>query len=214
MCQALYVWFMIIIRSKKRTTFLVVLFFSLSAIAQETSGALDTKNGFRDAKFGMLISTFKGIVPTGMVTTFSNGSKTIEYKRPADVLRIGDIKLKSISYAFYSNKLSYITIEAGEEARVPLQKTFTQAYGKPRQFVRADNPDLFDFDKSVSKYTGQPYVKPKGYIWDGSKVKLTMLFSEKKDCSIIIRSKLIDREISNHDAEEERRMSKKRAADI
>jgi len=162
----------------------------------------------------MLLSALKGISPTGGVTTFINGSKAIEYKRPSDVLRIGDIKLISISYTFYNNKLHYISIAAGEEERVPLQNTFKQAYGKPRQFVKADNPDLFDYTASIAKYTGAPTVKPKGYVWDGNKVKLTMLFLGGKDCSVMMRSKVIDREINRHDTEETRRLSKKRAADI
>jgi len=207
---------MTIIRPIPGIIILIVFLLSQSATAQGTSGTLDAKNGFRDAKFGMPLSAFKGIVPTGSISV-SNGVKTVEYKRPSDVLRIGDIKLVSISYTFYNDKLYYISIGAAEEDRAQLQYTFTQAYGKPRQFLRADNPDLYDYTTSLSKYYGKPVAKPKGYVWDGSKVKLTMLFDnflDKKACSFIMRSKLIGREISQREAEEERRLSKKRAADI
>jgi hypothetical protein len=207
---------MLIIRPILGVIILIVMFLSQSATAQGTSGALDTKNGFRDAKFGMLLSAFKGMVSTG-TTVAGNGRKTIEYKRLSDVLRIGDIKLISISYTFYNDKLYYISIVSDEEERAPLQNTFTQAYGKPRQLVKADNPDLFDLTASLSKYYRTPIAKPKGHVWDGSKVKLTIVstdFLGKKACRVIMISKVIDREISRYDAEETRRQSKKRAADI
>ncbi|QMU30559.1 hypothetical protein [Adhaeribacter radiodurans] len=92
------------------------LFFSLlvsfSSFGQSIA-QLEKRNGFRDARLGASIKTFRNLV-----FTESEGN-TKYYRRKTDVLKMKGVTFADITYAFYKDKLShiFITINGVENSR-------------------------------------------------------------------------------------------------
>ncbi|QNF35588.1 hypothetical protein HUW51_23830 [Adhaeribacter swui] len=94
--------------------FLLVLFFisGFTASAQ-TITQLEKKNGFRDARLGASIKTFRNLVLT------EKEGNTKYYRRKTDVMTMKGVKFADITYAFYKDRLShvFITLNGVENSR-------------------------------------------------------------------------------------------------
>lgn len=77
-----------------------------TAVSNETCDVL-RKDGFCDLRWGRKETTVNGLQEK---QTISDLDDIIEYVRPTDILKIGDVKLKSITYAFWQEKLYTVTI--------------------------------------------------------------------------------------------------------
>lgn len=145
---------------------------------------LDARNGFRDAKFGSPLSSFKGM----MLKEQGSGMKY--YVRNGDDLTIGKGKLSVLSYGFYKNQLSIIImVMAGGQNSRAILSVFQEAYGsgfKSNQFLE-------------------------DYYWPGKKV--TALYSERlatKDATMVIS----DTALENQWQAEEKGKTKKAASGL
>ena len=88
-------------------------FLSSSAAIGQTIAQLEKKNGFRDARFGASVKTFKNLVLT------EKEGNTKYYRRKTDVLEMKGIPFADITYGFYKDRLShiFITINGVENSR-------------------------------------------------------------------------------------------------
>ena len=94
---------------------------------QGSLAALDEKNGFQDAEFGMPLAAFHGLVPD-------------EYNKPDDYFKnytvssgkkmLGEIPLSLIEYTFYKGRLIAIEFRAeGKENSSYVLQALRAAYG-------------------------------------------------------------------------------------
>jgi hypothetical protein len=137
------------------------LLISSHSVAQGSLAALDGKNGFRDAKLGMSLSQFRGMV------RFRKAENMSFYRRASDKMVLGDIPLKEISYTFYKGKLESISIEFPQKYLNEVIETLKMAYGEG--------------GKDPSKY--QAYYN----VWKSKLVILDVMipmFSEKPENSL------------------------------
>src|SRR3712207_4078471 len=65
---------------------------------------LDKKNGFRDAKMGAPLKSFRNLI-----LTESEGN-TKYYRRKTDVMQMRDVTFADITYGFYKGRLSHVFI--------------------------------------------------------------------------------------------------------
>lgn len=89
---------------------------------------LDTKNGFRDARFGMAPSELEGASKLQ-----DQGSGHLEqWERRGDKLQIGGAKLFGIRYVFDRGRLSAVLIMASEDSDFrAMRDVLVEAYGPP-----------------------------------------------------------------------------------
>ena len=90
---------------------LTILF--LKSANGQTVAQLDKKNGFRDAKMGAPVKSFRNLV-----LTESEGN-TKYYRRKTDVMQMRDVTFADITYGFYKGRLShvFITVNGVENSR-------------------------------------------------------------------------------------------------
>ncbi|RTQ48131.1 hypothetical protein EJV47_16985 [Hymenobacter gummosus] len=94
------------------------------AQAQSSPRALDARNGFLDAKFGMPASELEGVRLTSTV-----GAKQV-YERVGKLPTLGGNKLSRVHYTFYNNQLCSIMLNvAGKSNNDGVLRTLQQAYG-------------------------------------------------------------------------------------
>lgn len=121
------------------------LLLSSHSMAQGSLAALDAKNGFRDAKFGMTRAQLKGMV-------LYKGDDFGNYIRPADRKMIGDIPLRTIRYRFHKGVLYSLFIVIDSRYKDQILETFRIAYGPGR-----NSPKLAGFQN-----------------WKGKKIELSI----------------------------------------
>ena len=112
------------LRNKSIILYLITLLHPIFAHAQNLA-ALDAKNGFKDAKFGMPLSHFKGMKL--IYSSPSSGSKG--YIRISDKKAIGDIPLTGITYYFFNNKLRSVHVRANIKFQPEILQTLEASYG-------------------------------------------------------------------------------------
>jgi hypothetical protein len=107
---------------------------------------LDSKNGFRDLKFGS--------TPTkDMELARVDGDERI-YQRPKDSLEIGDGKCKQILYVFYKNRLHTVQIvTGGRNNSRAVRDALYAAYGKPTLPSEYGGRDRWIGGKVVAEYS-------------------------------------------------------------
>lgn len=96
--------------------YLVVLLLTLfisGPAAGQTLAQLEKKSGFRDAKLGAPLKSFKNLVLT------DTEGNTKYYRRKTDVMQMRGVTFADITYAFYKDRLShiFITINGVENSR-------------------------------------------------------------------------------------------------
>jgi hypothetical protein len=134
--------------------------------SQGSIAYLDFRYGFRDLKFGDLLSYDMQMV--------EEGGETIFYRRPSDDLTIGGAKVNGISYAYYQGRLYAVLVHTkGLVNSRALLDVLRQAYGsgsRPNQF--SDN-----------------------YYWEGSRVFLAYNENPiSHDATTLFRSIPLDNE--------------------
>ncbi len=92
--------------------FFYSLLISFSSFGQSIA-QLEKRNGFRDARLGASIKTFRNLV-----LTESEGN-TKYYRRTTDVMTMKGVTFADITYAFYNGRLShiFITLNGVENSR-------------------------------------------------------------------------------------------------
>lgn len=106
---------------------LLGLTVSYQSVAQGSLAALDAKNGFKDAKFGMSISAFKGLT---LDEDEMNSEQRKYYRGPTYNNVLGNTKLKYIQYSFYKGRLDKIVfVVKGNTACYNVLKAVQVAYG-------------------------------------------------------------------------------------
>jgi hypothetical protein len=94
------------------------------AQAQPSPKALDARNGFLDAKFGMPASELEGVRLMSTV-----GPKQV-YERVGKLPTMGGNKLSRVHYTFYNNQLCSIMVNvSGKSNNDGVLRTLQQAYG-------------------------------------------------------------------------------------
>ena len=171
---------------------LAVLLFLLSVTAAHSQGsllALDSKNGFRDLKFGTPKHDIKGLE---QVCSFA--ATAVLCERATDLKEIGEAKLDKIYYIFYRDSLAGVVIGfKGSTYREEVINTFIQAYGPclqyPTTYDKATNKTktghlsvqhFYEFDANTYAY------------WKGSMVELSYLPNRDYDMSTCKEMKLPD----------------------
>jgi hypothetical protein len=133
---------------------MVFILLNLTGFGQNLK-ALDDKNGFREARFGMSQGSFKNLifVSRNIQEGFIYEEK---YKMNNDDLHIGDFNLDAIHYNFYKGQLISIIIEVNNDYsnQIGVLKVLEAAYGKGL----------------VGENTF-PY-KHNDYAWDGKLVRM------------------------------------------
>jgi predicted RNA-binding Zn-ribbon protein involved in translation (DUF1610 family) len=106
-----------------------------------TNIELDTKNGFRDFRFGTSASQYTGIEPTWQIFT---GKTEKEYEVKNFDRKLGAFEISSINLLFDTDLLKEITVRAsGEQNVLGLKETLAQAYGQPsKDMALFSNDDL------------------------------------------------------------------------
>src|SRR2546422_630357 len=95
-----------------------------------TLADLDSQDGFRDARFGASVESFKGLVEVNSYTN-RNGITSVFYKRPSDELKMEDIAIKEIQYEFVKGRLVAVYVRVrGEENRRRLLEQLLSSYGQ------------------------------------------------------------------------------------
>ena len=176
-------------------TVLLISIFILSYLFSfgQNLKALDDKNGFREAKFGMAPSSFKNleIVKATPIVGLSGEKKDINYHKLYPVkgeyydkevdLHIGKFPLDYVEYHFYKDKLVTIEIKVSEGLtnQNGVLEVLETAYGKGV------------FDKNEEKWHPITYC-----TWDGEKVK--MVYTLGNDIEIVgIRIEIINKALKN-----------------
>lgn len=100
---------------------------------QGTLDALDEKNGFQDAKFGMPLSAFSGMIPDD---NNEPGYSHQTYTRVSDKKMLGEIPLSLVEYTFYKDRLISIQFRAeGEENSYNVLQALRTAYGPGKETI-------------------------------------------------------------------------------
>lgn len=128
----------------------------LNSFAQGSLIDLDTKNGFRNVKFGVLRSSLQDMVSTDADPNEKSDYKN--YERRSDDKTLGDIPLDYISYKFYKNYLIQISLQSKGHFK-ELFETITQAYGEHSEIKK-------------NIYNNFEYIN---YYWKGSNVTIRLL---------------------------------------
>ena len=146
---------------------LFIIFIANKAIAQT---ALDNKNGFRDAKFGMPISAFKGMKRDKS----TDGITELKfYTRATDIKKLGDIPLNSITYTFNKvDRLMSILITADEQYGEDILETLNSAYGKGWHCTWCT-------------------AKGEWYMWNGNSVRLNVNLANYVSIEFITKNESI-----------------------
>jgi hypothetical protein len=170
---------------KKILFFSVFLCLSVSLIAQNLK-ALDTKNGFRDFKFGDDISTFKDLVEIEI----GKDGLTKFYSITDDKLAIGTSELEKISYGFYKDKLFAITIA-------------TKGYSNSRGVLKALQ-ELYGNGTQENRFMEK-------YTWWGSKV---WAFYEENSITKNAQIMFLSKPIVDQRTQDEKENAKKASDDL
>ena len=176
--------------SMKFAVVILLAFLSISAAhSQGNTITLDSKNGFRDLKFGMPKKDIQGLESV----CSQPGTMSIS-RRGADAKEIGEAKLDKIYYLFYQDSLAGVLIGfRGASYREEVIKTFIQAYGPCGQSAPT-------YDK-VKKRTVTNNTRVKEYYefdayryayWKGNMVEVTYLPSRDFDANNCREIKLPD----------------------
>jgi len=100
---------------------------------QGSLAALDEKNGFQDAKFGMPLSAFSGMIPD---ENNESGYSHQTYTRLSDKKMLGEIPLSLVEYTFYKDRLISIQFRAeGEENSYNVLQALRTAYGPGKETI-------------------------------------------------------------------------------
>ncbi|MDO7849441.1 hypothetical protein Q5H92_23960 [Hymenobacter sp. M29] len=100
----------------------------ISLLAPGRSSAADVKDGFRDARLGAKLTSFKGMI----LTSTSDGQQL--YERASDNLTMGKGTLKSIIYCFEKGVLVDIHLKAAAGANgKAISEEITSVQGAPTQ---------------------------------------------------------------------------------
>jgi hypothetical protein len=166
---------------------ILFLIFSLSIVL--LSRAQDElppklKEGFRDLSFGMKLSNIDGLIADSKFDDY------IIYKRPADILKLGDTSLDSISYDFWDGKLAMVSLNKKttllSNSSQDIDEFLTSLYGKPTEIKRPDSnaiikisQETWEDDKTSIIYT----------VMTSSPIEIGEIHM-----SIVIKSKEIDSE--------------------
>jgi hypothetical protein len=181
----------------KSLSMIILLFITPIVVIGQNLKALDDKNGFREAKFGMSPSSFKkleqlkGYPLVGFDDKSDiNTRKLIPlpgqyYDKDVD-LHIGDFSLDYVKYGFYKNKLLTIKIMVSEGLtnQNGILEILETAYGK----------GVLKKEDGLSSYSNKSYSY---YIWEGEKVKMTYIlehdfYSPKPREIMIINKELMN----------------------
>lgn len=118
--------------------FALLIINYISARAQGSIDALETRKGFRDAKVGMPFSAFKGmnlVKPSEFSVSFDKANHypieyIKEYERISDSKRLGSVPLRHIYYKFYQRRLYSIVVIADGQYESSFFRIFQTAYGE------------------------------------------------------------------------------------
>jgi hypothetical protein len=175
---------------KKLLFTLLILITTTLLCFSQTIKSLDDKYGFRDAKFEMLLNSFKNLEK---FDDEFNG-----YTLNSANLKLGEYELKDISYYFYDNKLYniVITVEMGYLNQHGILDILEKAYGKGILKEPSDVEQL--------------------YSWKGNKVKMTYdIFDSCGSCIGVIDISCISLErlatdlyMKNHNKKEAEKLQK------
>lgn len=123
---------------------------------------LDERNGFRDAKLGMLRSDLPGLVEK---TAGPNDKLLKVYSRPTDKLEIGPFKLTSIEYVFYKDYLHSIRIWAhGLTSGNGIRDVLLEEYGPAQKLDYLGRPSAWLGTNVTMRYNINDF--PTGYFVD------------------------------------------------
>ena len=147
--------------------------------AQGSLVDLDAKNGFRDAVFGSLFSSFKGM---SSVDPPNEKSDWRHFERKSDTKMLGDIPLDYITYLFYKGYLYQVGMQTKGHFN-EIFDTITQAYGKHTETHTL--PDEKD------------YI---WYYWKGAKAKV-IITKGPEYINLVFQTSTPDTDFDKADAE-------------
>ena len=120
------------------------------------------KNGLKNLEWNSRLSHLSGMEPKSIDTGFKN---VVEYVRPQDPLKLGDIDLKSVVYAFWRDQLFTISIwTEGQENFNALRSAAFAQFGKGARIDGADERYVWTNDTTdvMLKYIGKGEY---GLLW-------------------------------------------------
>ena len=136
----------------------MLLFHGNTLFAQNYK--LDERNGFRDARLGMLRSELPGLIEE---TAGANDKSLKVYSRPTDKLEIGPFKLTSIDYVFYKDRLHSIRMWAnGLTNGNGIKDVLLGEYGPAQELDYLGKPSAWLGTNVTMRYTNSSY--PTGYL--------------------------------------------------
>jgi hypothetical protein len=128
---------------------------------QEGSVAnLDSKYGFRKARFATAFAEFDGL-------TFSEFKEGLScFQRQDEQLRVGEAELQYIEYCFYEGRLAAVVqYGIGADTATKLLKALRRAYGQGERLTGRN---------------AEGHSYPIGEIWKGRSVTATLVFIESE----------------------------------
>lgn len=157
---------------------LAIVLLSSNVLAQGSLSYLDSKNGFRDLKFGSPISSSNGFKLDGTTDALNKS-----YTRTTDKLSIGNTPLEAITYTAYNGKLARVNLYSDPKFANEILLAFVALYGNPTKVV------------DLNTSTGSQHIE-----WNATKVKISALIipystANNGAFSITIFSKPIDQQI-------------------
>lgn len=138
--------------------------------SQPNSSTCFRKDGFRDLRWGVNISIVSGLQKRAVESGLDD---VIEYDRPSDPLKIGNVELFSIIYAFWKDELYTVTIwTQGQSNYMQLRDRVFAQYGQGYRY---------------QKYPGR-------YLWSEGLTDMMLRYDEThQQGALWLRSRELDR---------------------
>lgn len=147
---------------------LTFLFFG--PVKGQTLVQLDKKNGFRDAKLGASVKSFRNLILT------ETEGNTKYYRRKTDVMQMREVTFSDITYGFYKGRLSHVFITiAGVENSRRFATLLESLYGEGERLY----PWVEAFD-NVLEWNGEHVTLTYGEI-AGTKEGIIHYFSNRTE---------------------------------
>jgi hypothetical protein len=115
---------------------IVLLFVTSILPAQDTSGELDRRNGFKDLKLGTPIDSIKGAEFKKDVKERNEFPAKLYEVENGDYKSIGEVKVKSVEVKTYKDLIYEIVIITHKDTR--LMKGMMRTFGQPKYVLTSD----------------------------------------------------------------------------
>jgi hypothetical protein len=121
----------------RKLFFIAIAIFSVSGVlAQDISGELDRRNGFKDLKLNMPIDSVKGAEFKKDVKEKNEFPAKLWEVENDEYKSIGEVKVKSVEVKTYKDIIYEIVVTTHKDTR--LMKGLMRSFGQPKYILTTD----------------------------------------------------------------------------